>query len=155
MDPERERIRLAELYAGMADGELEALAEDWDSLTDAAHQALKDEMARRGLSIAMEEAPPTADDTQLREPVTVAEFHDPAEALLAKGLLESGGIQCALSDVGDKRLDPDGFIARSTAGIGHIPDVAGVIKLQVNAADLEAAFEALNQPAPEDSESEG
>lgn len=38
----------------MADRELEALAGDWDSLTDAAHQVLRDEIARRGLSIAME-----------------------------------------------------------------------------------------------------
>jgi hypothetical protein len=48
-DPEQERRRLMGVYSRMADGEVQAIAEDEASLTDVARQVLHDEMARRGL----------------------------------------------------------------------------------------------------------
>ena len=50
-DPERKRIRLAELYSRMGDCALQELAEDTASLTDPACLALMDELARRGMHL--------------------------------------------------------------------------------------------------------
>ena len=53
IDEQRERERLAELYAGMEKGELEEIARDADSLTPVAREASRAEMLSRGM-----EAPP-------------------------------------------------------------------------------------------------
>lgn len=47
---EKERRRLAQVYAEMTDGELEKLAADAGSLSDVARQALRTELSRRRLS---------------------------------------------------------------------------------------------------------
>jgi len=138
MDLERERIRLAELYAGMDDGQLEDLAEDRASLTDVARQALELELARRGINVASDDFLPG--DAELPELTTVRTFNASGEALLAKGLLESGGIECYLSDEDNSVLDPD--------GLGFVRE----IRLRVRPEDAEAAREVLNQPLPEDSD---
>ena len=44
VNDQRERRRLAENYAGMADGELQRLARNAESLTEFAWDALEDEM---------------------------------------------------------------------------------------------------------------
>jgi len=54
-DVEKERRRLAELYAGMAEGELEKLAAEAGSLSDAAREVLERELARRKLAVALQE----------------------------------------------------------------------------------------------------
>jgi hypothetical protein len=155
MDHDQEQMRLAELYAAMNDGELEALAEDWESLTDAARQALQHEAARRGMDLEeYKVSSQEEDDGKLKDPVTVAEFPEIGEALLAQGLLASGGIASALSDAGDKPLDPDWLNPRSGRGLGHVPGVNAGIKLQVNATDVESAREVLDQPIQADPESE-
>ena len=53
IDEQRERERLAELYAGTEKGELEEIARDADSLNPVAREALRAEMLSRGM-----EAPP-------------------------------------------------------------------------------------------------
>src|SRR5713101_4947880 len=53
IDEQRDRKRLAELYAGMEKGELEEIAGEADSLTPVAREALRSEMLSRGM-----EAPP-------------------------------------------------------------------------------------------------
>ena len=45
-DPERERQRLAQLYAGMSDGELLRVAEDPAALSAAALVAMEDDAAQ-------------------------------------------------------------------------------------------------------------
>jgi len=55
-DPEKEQQRLAHLYASMTPEELEKLADDAASLTDVAREALKTEIARKGLAITVNEA---------------------------------------------------------------------------------------------------
>jgi hypothetical protein len=140
MDPERERMRLAELYAGMDDGQLEELAEDRASLTDVARRALELELSRRHLSIASDESSPC--HVEAPELTTVRTFNASGEALLARGLLESGGIECYLSDENNAVLDLDGF--------GFVRE----IRLQVRPEDAEAALEVLNQPMTTDSEIE-
>src|SRR5690348_14442874 len=97
IDPQKEEQRLREVYAGMVDGELEQLSEAAGELTDIARTALKAEMARRGLAFN------DVEDSRAPEPqyvsrVTVGKFRDLSEALLAKGMLESAGIECFLAD---------------------------------------------------------
>jgi hypothetical protein len=121
-NPEHERQRLAQVYAGMADGELEELAEDPASLTEPARQALKDEMSRRGLTVALPgptpEAPEQASEQEpaAPEPVLGESYDQPfssvhdnsaepvalepvfetynwSEASLVKALLESNGME--------------------------------------------------------------
>ena len=65
------------------------------------------------------------------------------EALLAKGSLESAGIQAYLVD--DNMIRMDWFIS----------NLLGGIKLKVRAEDAEVASEILNQPIPEVLDVEG
>lgn len=55
-ESDKERQRLAFLYAGMSEGELEKLAKDEGTLTALARAALKSELSRRGLTIGREDS---------------------------------------------------------------------------------------------------
>ncbi len=136
-DNMRERQRLAELYAGMSEGELQEIAADACSLTEEAQDALDDELERRGLDIHGEESavPPT--EVEQRELVTVRQFRDLPEALLAKGILDSAGIQCYLAD--DNMVRMDWFISNFLGGV----------KIKVRTEDFRAALLILNSPPSE------
>jgi hypothetical protein len=140
--PDQERNRIAGVYSRMEAEELEATARSAFELSDPAQEALRAEIARRGLSIALA-SPPGFDVIELNETVTLRRFRDLPEALLAKGALDSVGIACYLVD--DNMIRMDWFIS----------NLLGGIKLQVNPQDLEAANEILNQPIPENLEIEG
>jgi hypothetical protein len=129
-----ERRRLATNYAGMTDGELQRLARNAESLTELAWDALQDEMDRRNLELLEEEAPEDREQLELRELVTVRQFRDLPEALLAKGSLESAGMDCFLADENLVRLD------------WFISNLIGGIKLKVRAADVENARKILDEP---------
>ena len=58
LDPEQERRRLAEFYAGQLDGELEKLAAQAYELTELAREVLRAQMSRRGLEFTFMEQPP-------------------------------------------------------------------------------------------------
>jgi Putative prokaryotic signal transducing protein len=140
LDQFRERRRLAANYAGMTDGELRHLARNAASLTDLAWDALEDELDRRRLEFSELEV---SDDEgsgeatqrlELRELVTIRQFRDLPEALLAKGSLESAGIECFLADENLVRLD------------WFISNFIGGIKLKVRAADAANAQELLDEP---------
>ena len=73
----------------------------------------------------------------MRKRVTIRAFRDLPEALLAKGSLESAGIDCALVD--DNVVRMDWLWSNSMGGV----------KLQVDAEDAPAAEEILAQPIPE------
>ena len=84
----------------MDDGELLALAEELDTLTDEAQDALLGELRNRHLDQVAnrlhqehlsERAIPSETSLKL---VTIATFNDPFSANLAKGKLESEGIEC-------------------------------------------------------------
>ena len=155
MDFGQERMRLAALYAEMVDGELEELAEDLDSLTDAARQALKDEMDRRGINLEPESAVEIeAEEVRLVDPVTVVECTELSEALLARGLLASGGIASVLLDADNKLLDPDRLASDPTWGFSQVAAANAGIRLQVAAADLRAAREVLEEPLEEEGDPE-
>src|SRR5450759_3602447 len=139
---EQERLRVAGVYSTMSDEELGQIADSGDELSVAAQEAFQAEVARRGLK--MEITPPRGEDVfEFNETVTLRKFRDLPEALLAKGSLESAGIQAYLVD--DNMIRMDWFIS----------NLLGGIKLKVRAEDAEPASEILNQPIPEMLDVEG
>jgi hypothetical protein len=134
LDEQRERRRLADNYAGMTDGELQRLARNADSLTEVACDALEDEMDRRHLEFPDGGAPEPRHELEMRELVTIRQFRDLPEALLAKGSLESAGIECFLADENLVRLD------------WFISNFIGGIKLNVRAQDAGNAQKLLDEP---------
>jgi hypothetical protein len=113
LEQQRERRRLAANYATMTDGELQRLAHNAESLTELAWDALEDELDRRNIE-------PVEDDLP--------------EALLAKGSLESAGIECFLADENLVRLD------------WFISNFVGGIKLNVRIEDVVNARKLLDEP---------
>ena len=138
LNDERERRRLAANYASMTDGELQRLARSAESLTELAWDTLEDEMDRRHLGFAddesLDEAEHKRQQIEMRELVTIRQFRDLPEALLAKGSLESAGIECFLADENMVRLD------------WFISNFIGGIKLNVRAADAPNAQKLLDEP---------
>lgn len=133
---------MAGVYSAMSDEELGQIAESGDELSATAHEAFQAEIARRGLKIEL--APPRGEDVfEFNQTVTLRQFRDLPEALLAKGSLESAGIQAYLVD--DNMIRMDWFIS----------NLLGGIKLKVRPEDAEAASEILNQPIPETLDVEG
>ena len=140
--PEQERLRLAGVYSAMSDEELTQIGASGYDLSDAAREAFQAEVAKRGLKIEI--APPPGEDVfELNETVTLRQFRDLPEALLAKGSLESAGIQAYLVD--DNMIRMDWFYS----------NLLGGIKLKVRVEDADAANEILNQPIPEGLDVEG
>jgi len=139
MDPEQERLRLKETYARFTDAQLESVAKKRAELTELAAEVLEHELARRGLKVEQRsEALPEIYDPAFKELVSVRKFRDLPEALLAKGSLESAGIECRLFD--DNMIRMDWFWS----------NLIGGVRLQVDPEDVDAANTILNQPIPED-----
>jgi hypothetical protein len=133
-DDRHERRRLAAKYAGMTDGELQKLAQSAESLTEIAWDALEDELDHRHLEYSDDPPMEQRQEMEVRELVTIRQFRDLPEALLAKGSLESAGIECSLADDNLVRLD------------WFISNFIGGIKLNVRAADVENAQQLLDEP---------
>ena len=132
-DDLKQRQRLAETYAAMSDGELLKLASTPEALTDTAWETLEDELDRRHLELPAK--PPEAhQEMDFRRLITIRQFRDLPEALLAKGSLESAGIQCFLRDDNLVRLD------------WFISNFVGGVKLCVNPEDAENATRLLDEP---------
>jgi hypothetical protein len=120
-----EHNRLAQFYASLTDGELQQLAREGTSLTEEARAALASEMSRRGMPAdapgdgtddqAADGAPDGAVDAEdsaaangraeMRDLLTIRQFRDLPEALLAKSVLDSAGIECFLGDDNLIRMD--------------------------------------------------
>jgi len=161
IDPEQERRRLAEFYSRQMDGELEKVASQAYELTDLAREALRAEMSRRELAVDLVEVAPVAPvpapvpgdppdpepsapenssqdgDLELRRMQTIRQFRDLPVALLAKGSLESAGIEAVLTDDNVVRLD------------WFWSNLMGGVKLKVAPEDVAEATEILDQPIPE------
>jgi hypothetical protein len=133
-DDQDERRRLATTYGGMTDGELQHLARTPESLTEAAWETLEDEFDRRQLKHPNEEAHRPHEELGTRTLVTIRQFRDLPEALLAKGSLESFGIECFLRDDNMVRLD------------WFISNFIGGVKLCVSPQDAENAQRILDEP---------
>ena len=78
-----------------------------------------------------------ADIDSERDLVTIQSFRELPEAMLAKGMLNSAGIECFLVD------DNTGHMR------GFISNVIGGIRMQVNRVDAEAAMALLERPIQE------
>jgi hypothetical protein len=140
--PDHERERLAGLYSAMSDEELAQIATSGDELSPSAQTALREQARKRGLDLTI--VPPGGEDVfEYNDTVTVRQFRDLPEALLAKGGLESAGIQAYLVD--DNMIRMDWFIS----------NLLGGIKLKVRPEEAEAAREILSQPIPEMFDVEG
>lgn len=140
IDERLERKRLAELYAGMEKGELEEIAGDAKSLTAVAREALRAEMLSRGM-----EAPPASPEAaetstsknEAPSPVVIARYGGVPEAVLAKSMLDSAGIESFLGDENLVRLD------------WFYSNLVGGIKLMVREEDAETARALLEKNSPE------
>jgi hypothetical protein len=126
----------AKHYAQMSEVELMELAQAYDSLTDIAKDALRAEFARRNLEPPLVEEAEEAAQPAGRELVTLRRYRDLTEADLARSLLAAAGIQAWTRDENLVRLD------------WFYSNLVGGIRLQVDAADAQAAEEVLDQPAP-------
>jgi len=141
INPEQEHRRLTELYANMTPEELEKV---FRSLTESAWQALAGEMKRRGLAVPAEQPTgPGIYEAEQRPLVMIRRFRDLPAALLAKGCLESAGIESFLADGNMVRMD------------WFYSNLIGGIKLLVDEANAEDATTVLNEPIPGAFEVEG
>jgi hypothetical protein len=131
----------AKHYAQLTDGELLEIALQPWALSDAAWEALEDELDRRELEPPEPEPAPIAPEK--RSLVLLRRFRDLPEALLAKGSLDSSGIESVLADDNVVRVD------------WLWSNLLGGVKLLVNAENVESANEILNQPIPENFDFEG
>ena len=127
------------IYSQMDDGELLALAEELESLTDGARNALRVELHNRKLDqeadrLHQEHLSEQAVSSEASlKLVTIATFNDPFSANLAKGKLESEGIEWFTAT--EHRLG-------LSWGDGN---VFGPIELQVKEPDVERADKVLEE----------
>ncbi|HZQ20412.1 MAG TPA: DUF2007 domain-containing protein [Terriglobales bacterium] len=131
----RQSNQFAERYSRMRDEELLKLALESSELSDAAWDALEEELDRRNLEIP-EPAIPEARSPELRNLDLLRRFRDVPEALLAKGRLEASGIECFLADENMVRMD------------WFISNFLGGVKLMVGPESFSEASRILNDPAP-------
>ncbi len=142
-EPDERPEKFAEYYSVMSDGELLEIALRPWLLSDAAWDALEDELDLRGLDLPEPEPAPQISAAEKRDLVTVRKFRDLPEALLAKGSLDSAGIESILVDDNMVRMD------------WLISNLLGGVKLQVDPENVMAANAILDQPIPEDLDFEG
>ena len=136
-DPEEKRKRVGELYAGMSDAELRRLADEAWSLTETGKESLRAELTSRGLEFALATTEVAALEAASSNVVTLRKFRDLPEALLAKGFLESAGVESFLMDETTIRMD------------WLWSNLLGGVKLCVNREDAAAATQILSQEIPE------
>lgn len=101
---QKEQQRLTALYASKSDAELAELALDQQNLTEDALSVLESEFLRRDLPFKRQNLAPIADAEDVKL-VALRRFRDLPGALVAKGLLDSAGIKCFLSDENTVRMD--------------------------------------------------
>lgn len=137
-ESDRSEKDLSTKYRNMADGELLQLAQQPWALSEAAWEALEDELDRRGLEPPQPDPVPQIVTQEKRNLVLLRRFRDIPEALLAKGKLESAGVECFLGD--DNMVRMDWFIS----------NLLGGVKLLVDAEDFTEASKILNEPIPDE-----
>jgi hypothetical protein len=127
-----ENERLAERYRNMTDDELEDLVADRDSLSDAARSALRRELlTRRGSTASLDSVAQQAPCISSKL-VTIRQYVNVPEALLAKSILDSARIESFLADQTTIRMD--WFLSNALGGI----------KLRVREEDAQAALQLLD-----------
>jgi len=144
-DSKKQYEGFAAHYSQLSDGALIKLALESSELSEAAWDALEDELDRRHLEVPEPESAPQVSLPEMRDLVVLRAFRDVPEALLAKGRLQASGIECFLADENMVRMD------------WFISNLLGGIKLMVQPADFSRASRILSEPVSyeSDSESEG
>jgi hypothetical protein len=133
---ERERNEFAARYAAMSDDELLKIAlRSWE-LSDAAWDALEEELDKRDLEVPEPEATQQPLIPERRNLVMLRRFRDIPEAMLAKGKLDSSGVHAVLADDNTVRMD------------WLWSNMLGGVKLLVDSEDFLQASEILNEPIP-------
>ena len=133
-DSEAESI--AQRYRAMSESELMSIARSYDELTEHAQAALRDVFQQCNLEpplIDSDEVDIVPAETTL---VTIAQYRDMPEAVVARSVLESAGIECFLRDENFVRMD------------WLLSNMIGGMRLQVAAEDESAARQLLSQPTP-------
>jgi len=139
IDDQKERRRLAELYASLEEGELKGIAGDADSLTQAAREALRTEMLNRGMQAPLAkrgDSETSSSERELPGPIMVGRYRDSGEAMIAKSMLDSAGIESFLGDENLVRLD------------WFYSNLIGGIKLMVREEDADTARKLLEENIP-------
>jgi Putative prokaryotic signal transducing protein len=127
-------------YAAMSDGELLRIARRSWELSDEAWDALDDELERRHLELPEPELAPEMVRPEHRTLVLLRRFRDIPEAMLARGKLESAGVDAVLADDNTVRMD------------WLWSNLLGGVKILVDPEDFARASEILNEPIPSDLE---
>ena len=136
---------LAKQYASLLDGELLKLARQSSELLPEAQQVLTAELRKRGLNppepdepVPLPPVPPEYLEANVDpdEVVVIRKFRDFPEAMVAKGALDSAGIECFLADENMIRMD------------WFYSHLLGGLKLAVREEDVNAALDVLEQPIP-------
>jgi len=130
------RNEFATRYAAMSDEELLKIGRRSWELSDLAWEALEDELETRGLDLPEPETVPDSMVPQARNLVMLRRFPDIPEAMLAKGKLDSSGIESILADDNTVRMD------------WLLSNLLGGVKLLVDPNDFAQASEILNEPIP-------
>jgi hypothetical protein len=127
----------------MADAELLELHEESANLTDVARAELQTEITRRKLDTSRNEPREMVPDpkTAGAPPVIVGSYQNLAVAQMAKGQLDSAGIESMFID--------DNVVSMLYA------NAVGGVKIAVRAKDAEEARTVLEQPMPEKFEVDG
>src|SRR6267143_1179092 len=136
-DEQKERRRLADMYASLEGEELQEIAADADSLTEPAREALRSELLSRGMQVrpAKREASETSgSEREPPGPIMVGRYRDSGEAMIAKSMLDSAGIECFLGDENLVRIG--------------LSNLVGGIKLMVREEDAETARKLLEENIP-------
>jgi hypothetical protein len=150
IDPAQERGRLAARYAAMSDLELHKVGQNPAALTDWAFEALREEMAKRGLDWAGKDLPlpskmvrAEAKEDVGNTPVVIRQYRDIPEAMTDRMILETASIDCYLYDENMVRLD------------WLWSNLLGGLKLVVRQSDVEDAEKALISKPDEKFDVEG
>jgi hypothetical protein len=146
-DPRNDEQRrwLEHEYARRTDAELKNLADAGSSLTDVAREVLRAEIIRRGLGVAVadEVSVPAASSAPVLLLPIVRVYRDLPDALIARSILDSAGIECSLFDENIVRLNWLWSYAVHS------------IKLRVTDEDAADAAQLLDQPRLESFDVEG
>ena len=131
-------------FGEMSSRKLLQAARDYNRLSEAQQASLRAEFASRGMEPPVVEDEDQNTDTDsssgngegVIDYVTVARYRDMPEAVVARSVLESAGIDCILRDENTIRMQ--WFLSNAMGGM----------RLQVAPADEAAARELLSQPMP-------
>src|SRR5476649_99392 len=146
--PKVEEPPAPNIYESKSNSELMEIARGYDALQEAIQAALREEFTARGLDPPLveddeeaeaqgaEEIPAPAYDPDRSEFVTIERYRDLPEAVVARSVLVSAGIQCILRDENTIRMD------------WLWSNMIGGMRLQVPGKDVEAARQLLAQPIP-------